>query len=82
MSTRLGASAVASTDERLSFTENVQLPRTPGRNDDADAPEESSYIAQIMAMKEYQLTTLFVDWGHLMSRDEVLAQAIEGQYYR
>ena len=40
------------------------------------------YIQQLQAMKEYQLTTLFVDWGHLMSRDEVLAQAIQGQYYR
>ncbi|KAG8852536.1 MCM DNA helicase complex subunit mcm6 [Tulasnella sp. 330] len=64
------------------FTERVQLPGTPGMNDDMDFSEESSYIAQIQAMKEYQLTTLFVDWGHLMNRDEVLAQAIEGQYYR
>ncbi|KAG8993110.1 MCM DNA helicase complex subunit mcm6 [Tulasnella sp. JGI-2019a] len=64
------------------FTERVQLPGTPGRTDDMDAPEDSPYIAQIYAMKEYGLTTLFVDWGHLMNRDEVLAQAIEGQYYR
>lgn len=33
-------------------------------------------------MQDYQLTTLFVDWGHLLDRDEVLAQAIQGQYYR
>lgn len=65
-----------------SFTEDIQLPATPGRDDEIVEDENFPYIRQIHAMKEYQLTTLFVDWGHMMNRDEVLAQAIQGQYYR
>ncbi|KAG8906778.1 MCM DNA helicase complex subunit mcm6 [Tulasnella sp. 403] len=64
------------------YTDDVQLPPTPGRDEDPMEEQNFPYITQIFAMKEYQLTTLFVDWGNLMDRDEVLAQAIQGQYYR
>jgi len=33
-------------------------------------------------MREYQLTTLYVDYGHILSKDDVLADAIQKQYYR
>ena len=33
-------------------------------------------------MREYQLTTLYVDYGHILSTDDVLADAIQKQYYR
>ena len=33
-------------------------------------------------MREYELTTLYVDFGHLLQRDDVLADAIQKQYYR
>ena len=33
-------------------------------------------------MREYQLTTLYVDYGHILSNDDVLADAIQKQYYR
>lgn len=33
-------------------------------------------------MKEFELTTLYVDFGHLLEREEVLARAIQSQYYR
>src|SRR6267378_6294685 len=33
-------------------------------------------------MREYQLTTLYVDYGHLLQKDDVLADAIQRQYYR
>lgn len=33
-------------------------------------------------MKEFELTTLYVDFSHLLEREEVLARAIQGQYYR
>lgn len=33
-------------------------------------------------MREYELTTLYVDYGHLLQRDDVLADAIQKQYYR
>ncbi|KAG9000948.1 MCM DNA helicase complex subunit mcm6 [Tulasnella sp. 427] len=66
----------------LNFKEGVDLPATPGRDDVMDEEDERPYITQIAAMQAAELTTLFVDWGHLMDRDDVLAQAIQGQYYR
>ncbi|KAJ3556351.1 hypothetical protein NP233_g11997 [Leucocoprinus birnbaumii] len=33
-------------------------------------------------MREYELTTLYVDFGHLLQSDDVLADAIQKQYYR
>lgn len=33
-------------------------------------------------MRDYELTTLYVDYTHLLTRDEVLARAIQTKYYR
>ncbi|KZT05421.1 nucleic acid-binding protein [Laetiporus sulphureus 93-53] len=33
-------------------------------------------------MREQELTTLYVDYGHLLHKDDVLADAIQKQYYR
>ncbi|THH29676.1 hypothetical protein EUX98_g4528 [Antrodiella citrinella] len=33
-------------------------------------------------MREYDITTLYVDYGHLLEKDDVLADAIQKQYYR
>lgn len=33
-------------------------------------------------MSELELTTLYVDYGHLLAKDDVLADAIQRQYYR
>lgn len=44
--------------------------------------ENKFYIEQIKAMKEFELTTLYVDFSHLLEREEVLARAIQSQYYR
>lgn len=68
-----------------SFTEQVAFPDTPrtdltGPNPTAD--EGKFYIEQIKAMKEFELTTLYVDFSHLLEREEVLARAIQSQYYR
>jgi len=43
---------------------------------------ERVYIDQIHTMREYELTTLYVDFGHLLQSDDVLADAIQKQYYR
>ncbi|ORY28278.1 putative DNA unwinding-related protein [Naematelia encephala] len=69
------------------FTEQIALPDTPGSmNVDGAMPptaEDSKfYIEQIKAMKEFELTTLYVDFSHLLEREEVLARAIQSQYYR
>jgi len=62
----------------------VALAPTPAS--DGDLPEvadgELVYIEQIHTMREYELTTLYVDYGHLLQKDDVLADAIQKQYYR
>ncbi|KAF8165596.1 MCM2/3/5 family-domain-containing protein [Crassisporium funariophilum] len=66
------------------FTEEIALAATPGP--DGVGPDgndgELIYIEQIHTMREYELTTLYVDFGHLLQRDDVLADAIQKQYYR
>jgi hypothetical protein len=43
---------------------------------------ELIYIEQVKAMRDYELTTLYVDHSHLLEREDVLARAISDQYYR
>ncbi|KAF9226891.1 MCM-domain-containing protein [Gyrodon lividus] len=66
------------------FTEEVTLASTPAS--DGGLPEvmdgELIYIQQIHTMREYEITTLYVDYGHLLQKDDVLADAIQKQYYR
>ncbi|KIK67747.1 hypothetical protein GYMLUDRAFT_36511 [Collybiopsis luxurians FD-317 M1] len=66
------------------FTEDVALASTPMSDGDVpDAPEgELIYIEQIHTMRAYELTTLYVDYGHILAKDDVLATAIQTQYYR
>lgn len=68
----------------LRYTEEVALAATPGS--DGMAPDalqgDYIYIDQIHTMREYELTTLYVDFGHLLQKDDVLADAIQKQYYR
>jgi hypothetical protein len=51
-------------------------------NGNGMADENKAYVEQIKSMKEFELTTLYVDFGHLLEREEVLARAIQSQYYR
>lgn len=66
------------------FTEDVALASTPMSDGDIpDAAEgELVYIEQIHTMRAYELTTLYVDYGHILAKDDVLATAIQTQYYR
>jgi len=43
---------------------------------------EKYYVEQIYDMKQYDYTVLYVDFSHLLEREEVLARAIQDQYYR
>ena len=68
-----------------SFTEQIAFPDTPASGGTVVPPiaeENKFYIEQIKAMKEFELTTLYVDFSHLLEREEVLARAIQSQYYR
>lgn len=49
---------------------------------DEDGQPARFYIKQIHGMKEFDLTTLYVDYSHLLEREEILANAIAQQYYR
>ncbi|KAI5993630.1 MCM2/3/5 family-domain-containing protein [Pisolithus albus] len=66
------------------FTEEIALPSTPGS--DGGLPEltdgELIYIQQIHTMREYEISTLYVDYSHILQKDDVLADAIKTQYYR
>ncbi|KAJ7490252.1 MCM2/3/5 family-domain-containing protein [Mycena galericulata] len=81
----VGESVVEAFEKFLkTFTEGVALAATPGS--DGDIPNaldgELVYVEQIHTMREYELTTLYVDFGHLLLQDEILADAIQRQYYR
>ncbi|KAM6496102.1 MCM domain containing protein [Amanita muscaria] len=66
------------------YTEEVTFAATPAS--DGATPDVSQgeyiYVDQIHTMREYELTTLYVDFGHLLQKDDVLADAIQKQYYR
>ncbi|PSR93780.1 hypothetical protein PHLCEN_2v4675 [Hermanssonia centrifuga] len=66
------------------FTEEITLAATPASDGGVPiaADGELIYIEQIHTMREYELTTLYVDYGHLLQKDDVLADAIQKQYYR
>lgn len=40
------------------------------------------YIEQVHIMRDHGLTTIYVDFKHILQQDDVLAQAIQTQYYR
>ena len=86
-------------NSRNSWISQLPLPITSSRNTYLDryvedivssgAPPSSAvssdkyYIAQIHGLRIYNLSTLYVDFQHLMSlRDQTLANAIAGDYYR
>ncbi|KIY49483.1 MCM-domain-containing protein [Fistulina hepatica ATCC 64428] len=65
------------------FTPAIELSATPDPDGNApNAGTELIYVEQIHTMREYELTTLYVDFSHIMHVDSVLAEAIQAQYYR
>lgn len=42
----------------------------------------TSQLEQIRGMAEFKLTTLYVDYQHLMNARDILAKAVTEQYYR
>ncbi|KZV75330.1 MCM-domain-containing protein [Peniophora sp. CONT] len=66
------------------FTEDVALPGTPRSEDDLPVADDASlvYIEQIHLMKQHKLSTLYVDFSHLRTANEVLAETIASKYYR
>ncbi|CEL59093.1 DNA replication licensing factor mcm6 OS=Schizosaccharomyces pombe (strain 972 / ATCC 24843) GN=mcm6 PE=1 SV=2 [Rhizoctonia solani AG-1 IB] len=58
------------------YNETVEL------DGEAAEPEENLYVAQVRAMVENELTTLYVNHHHLMAFDPIITAAIDQQYYR
>ncbi|KAJ7070541.1 MCM-domain-containing protein [Mycena amicta] len=67
-----------------SYTEGVALAPTPGSEGDApDTPaDELLYISQIRDMAVHKISTLYIDFTHILLKDDVLADAIQRHYYR
>ncbi|KAH9947165.1 MCM-domain-containing protein [Amylocystis lapponica] len=66
------------------YTEEVVLAATPASDGGVPAAPDGEliYVEQVHIMREYELTTLYVDYGHLLQKDDILADAIQKQYYR
>ncbi|CAK9784493.1 putative DNA unwinding-related protein [Cutaneotrichosporon oleaginosum] len=87
VSDELGEKVQAQFEKFLeNYTDGVEFPPTPSSTGMGEREEPNSdqrpYIDQIWQMKELEWATLYVDWRHLMEREETLATAIQNQYYR
>lgn len=60
----------------------MALAATPGADEASPEAQEFFYIEQIHTMREFELTTLYIDYNHILQKDEVLADVIQKQYYR
>lgn len=60
----------------------VSLQRTDTSASTSVSDQFYPQLEQIKAMADFKLTTLFVDYQHLMHAREILARAITDQYYR
>ncbi|KAG9079940.1 MCM DNA helicase complex subunit mcm6 [Ceratobasidium sp. 370] len=58
------------------YNETVEL------TDGDEAPADNLYVAQVRAMVENELTTLYINHHHLMAFDPIITAAIDQQYYR
>lgn len=59
-----------------SYNETVELAEGD------EAPPDNLYVAQVRAMVENELTTLYINHHHLMAFDPIITAAIDQQYYR
>lgn len=54
-----------------------------GTEEFVDEPYDGRpYIRQIKSLQEFELVTVYIDFTHLLEREETLARAIQTQYYR
>jgi DNA replication licensing factor MCM6 len=77
--------AIARFFERF-LESHVEEPSASGVPASSELKSNKYYINQIHAMKEYQLSTLYVDYKHILAdkenEGETLANAISNDYYR
>ena len=65
------------------FVEDVTLSGVPPSSGAVTSTSDKYYIAQIHGLRIYQLSTLYVDFQHLLSLpNQTLANAIANDYYR
>ena len=63
---------------------HIEEPTSSAAPPSSELRTDKYYINQIHGLREFQLSTLYVDFGHLLSYKEgpILADAIANQYYR
>jgi DNA replication licensing factor MCM6 len=63
---------------------HVEEPNLSGLPPSSELKTDRYYINQIHGLREFQLSTLYVDYRHLLAYREgpILAEAISSQYYR
>jgi len=63
---------------------HMEEPSSSGLPPSSELKTDKYYINQIHGLREFQLSTLYVDYRHLLSYKEgpILADAIASQYYR
>ena len=63
---------------------HVEEPSSSGLPTSSELRTDKYYVNQIHGLREFQLSTLYVDYRHMLAYPEgrVLADAIAGQYYR
>src|ERR1700761_6756276 len=63
---------------------HIEEPSSSGLPPSSELRTDKYYINQIHGLREFQLSTLYVDYRHMLAYREgpILADAIAGQYYR
>lgn len=47
-----------------------------------DETQTNVYVEQIKYLSQHEITTVYIDFGHLAGFNEILAQIVATQYYR
>ena len=66
----------------ISYSQNIELAPTPADGEPQAADQEHFYLEQIKSMRTWEITTLYIDYSHILEREEKMAMAIVNQYYR
>eukprot|EP00871_Galdieria_phlegrea_P001188 jgi/Galph1/206/GphlegSOOS_G4959.1 len=64
------------------FLETFEDDEYRERTENSSAPHSLVYLLQLEELRQNEITTLYIDYHHILQFDETLANAIESNYYR